>query len=136
MRKPPPRKQTISSFHHNYTGANKDAKELREIPMKFRPLHDRVVVRRIDADETSSGGIIIPDTAKEKPSQGEITAVGPGGRDEAGTLIPIDLNVGDHVLFGKWSGTEVKIEGVELLIMKESDIMGVLDEPVAKRKAA
>jgi chaperonin GroES len=104
--------------------------------MKFRPLHDRVVVRRIDADEKSSGGIIIPDTAKEKPSQGEITAVGPGGRDEAGTLIPIDLKVGDHVLFGKWSGTEVKIEDVELLIMKESDIMGVLDEPVAKRKAA
>jgi chaperonin GroES len=104
--------------------------------MKFRPLHDRVVVRRIDADEKSGGGIIIPDTAKEKPSQGEITAVGPGGRDEAGTLIPIDLKVGDHVLFGKWSGNEVKIEGVELLIMKESDIMGVLDEPVAKRKAA
>ena len=104
--------------------------------MKFRPLHDRVVVRRIDADEKSGGGIIIPDTAKEKPSQGEITAVGPGGRDEAGTLIPIDLKVGDHVLFGKLSGTEVKIEGVELLIMKESDIMGVLDEPVAKRKAA
>jgi chaperonin GroES len=104
--------------------------------MKFRPLHDRVVVRRIDADEKSGGGIIIPDTAKEKPSQGEITAVGPGGRDEAGTLIPIDLKVGDHVLFGKWSGTEVKIEDVELLIMKESDIMGVLDESVTKRKAA
>jgi chaperonin GroES len=104
--------------------------------MKFRPLHDRVVVKRIDADAKSVGGIIIPDTAKEKPSQGEITAVGPGGRDEAGKLIPIDLKVGDHVLFGKWSGTEVKIEGVELLIMKESDIMGVLDEPVAKRKAA
>ena len=104
--------------------------------MKFRPLHDRVVVRRIEEDTKTAGGIIIPDTAKEKPSQGEITAVGPGGRDEAGTLIPIDLKVGDHVLFGKWSGTEVKIEGVELLIMKESDIMGVLDEPVAKRKAA
>jgi len=105
--------------------------------MKFRPLHDRVVVRRIDAEGKSAGGIIIPDTAKEKPSQGEITAVGPGGRDEAGKLIPIDLKVGDHVLFGKWSGNEVKIEGVELLIMKESDIMGVLDEqPVAKKKAA
>jgi len=128
--------ETNNLFHHNYTAASKGAKELREIPMKFRPLHDRVVVRRIDADEKSGGGIIIPDTAKEKPSQGEITAVGPGGRDEAGTLIPIDLKVGDHVLFGKWSGTEVKIEGVELLIMKESDIMGVLDEPVAKRKAA
>jgi len=128
--------ETNDLFHHNYTAANKGAKELREIPMKFRPLHDRVVVRRIDADEKSSGGIIIPDTAKEKPSQGEITAVGPGGRDEAGTLIPIDLKVGDHVLFGKWSGTEVKIEDVELLIMKESDIMGVLDESVTKRKAA
>ena len=97
---------------------------------------DRVVVKRIDAEEKTAGGIIIPDSAKEKPSQGEITAVGPGGRDEAGKLIPIDLKVGDRVLFGKWSGTEVKIEGVELLIMKESDIMGVIDEPVAKKKAA
>jgi chaperonin GroES len=104
--------------------------------MKFRPLHDRVVVKRIDAEGKSAGGIIIPDTVKEKPSQGEITAVGPGGRDEAGTLIPIDLEVGDLVLFGKWSGTEVTIDGVELLIMKESDIMGVLDAPVAKKKAA
>ena len=93
---------------------------------KFRPLHDRVVVKRIDAEEKTKGGIIIPDTAKEKPSQGEITAVGPGGRDEAGKLIPIDLKVGDRVLFGKWSGTEVKLDGEELLIMKESDIMGVL----------
>jgi chaperonin GroES len=93
---------------------------------KFRPLHDRVVVKRIDAEEKSKGGIIIPDTAKEKPSQGEITAVGPGGRDESGKLIPIDLRVGDRVLFGKWSGTEVKLDGEELLIMKESDIMGVL----------
>ena len=97
--------------------------------MKFRPLHDRVVVKRIDAEDKSAGGIIIPDTAKEKPSQGEVTAVGPGGRDEAGTLIPIDLEVGDRVLFGKWSGTEVTIDGNELLIMKESDIMGVLDAP-------
>jgi chaperonin GroES len=128
--------ETNNLFQHTYTAATKGAKELREISMKFRPLHDRVVVKRIDADEKSTGGIIIPDTAKEKPSQGEITAVGPGGRDEAGKLIPIDLKVGDHVLFGKWSGTEVKIEGVELLIMKESDIMGVLDEPMAKRKAA
>jgi len=128
--------ETNNLFRHTYTAATKGAKQLREIPMKFRPLHDRVVVKRIDADEKSAGGIIIPDTAKEKPSQGEIAAVGPGGRDEAGKLIPIDLKVGDHVLFGKWSGTEVKIEGVELLIMKESDIMGVLDEPVAKRKAA
>jgi chaperonin GroES len=104
--------------------------------MKFRPLHDRVVVERIDPEAKSAGGIIIPDTAQEKPSQGEIIAVGPGGRDDAGKLIPIDLKVGDRVLFGKWSGTEVKIEGQELLIMKESDIMGVLDEPVAKKKAA
>ena len=102
--------------------------------MKFRPLHDRVVVKRIDAEEKTAGGIIIPDTAKEKPSQGEVIAVGPGGRDEAGKLIPIDLKVGDRVLFGKWSGTEVKIDGDELLIMKESDIMGVLDEPAARRR--
>src|ERR1700680_4494763 len=103
---------------------------------KFRSLHDRVVVRRIDAEEKSTGGIIIPDTAKEKPSQGEIIAVGPGGRDEAGKLIPIDVRVGERILFGKWSGTEVKIDGVEYLIMKESDIMGVIDEPVAKKEAA
>ena len=95
--------------------------------MKFRPLHDRVVVRRIDAESKTASGIIIPDTAKEKPQTGEITAVGPGGRDEAGKLIPIDLEVGDKVLFAKWSGTEVKLDGVELLIMKESDIMGVLE---------
>ena len=94
--------------------------------MKFRPLHDRVVVKRLDPEEKSAGGIIIPDTAKEKPSQGEITAVGPGGRDENGNLIPIDLKIGERVLFGKWSGTEVKLDGEELLIMKESDIMGVL----------
>ena len=94
--------------------------------LKFRPLHDRVVVRRIEADEKTKGGIIIPDTAKEKPSEGEIIAVGPGGRDESGKLIPIDLKAGDRVLFGKWSGTEVKLDGEELLIMKESDVMGVL----------
>ena len=104
--------------------------------MKFRPLHDRVVVKRIDAEEKTAGGIIIPDTAKEKPQTGEIVAVGPGGRDEAGKLIPLDVRAGDKVLFGKWSGTEVKIDGVEYLIMKESDIMGVLDETVAKKKAA
>jgi len=109
---------------------------IRRISMKFRPLHDRVVVKRIEAEEKSAGGIIIPDTAKEKPQQGEITAVGPGGRDEAGKLIPLDVKVGDRVLFGKWSGTEVKIDGVEYLIMKESDIMGVLDAEVAKKKAA
>ena len=94
--------------------------------LKFRPLHDRVVVRRITAEEKSKGGIIIPDTAQEKPSQGEVIAVGPGGRDEAGKLIPIDVRTGDRVLFGKWSGTEVKLDGEELLIMKESDIMGVI----------
>jgi chaperonin GroES len=104
--------------------------------MKFRPLHDRVVVRRIKAEEKSTGGIIIPDTAQEKPSQGEVIAVGPGGRDDTGKLIPIDVREGDRVLFGKWSGTEVKIDGEELLIMKESDIMGIIDEPVSKRKAA
>ena len=104
--------------------------------MKFRPLHDRVVVKRVTADERSAGGIIIPDTAQEKPSQGEVIAVGPGGRDETGKLIPMDIKVGDRVLFGKWSGTEVKIDGEELLIMKESDVMGVLDEPVARKKAA
>ena len=104
--------------------------------MKFRPLHDRVVLERIDAEEKTAGGIIIPDTAKEKPQQGKVAAVGPGGRDENGKLIPIDVKVGDRVLFGKWSGTEVKIDGVEFLIMKESDIMGVLDEAAAKRKAA
>ena len=104
--------------------------------MKFRPLHDRVVVKRLTAEEKSAGGIIIPDTAQEKPSQGEIIAVGPGGRDEAGKLIPIDVKVGDTVLFGKWSGTEVKIDGQDLLIMKESDIMGIIDVPAAKKKAA
>ena len=93
---------------------------------KFRPLHDRVVVRRIEADEKTKGGIIIPDTVKEKPSEGEIIAVGPGGRDENGKLIPIGVKAGDRVLFGKWSGTEVKLDGEDLLIMKESDIMGVI----------
>jgi len=104
--------------------------------MKFRPLHDRVVLTRIDADEKTAGGIIIPDTAKEKPQEGRVVAIGPGGRDENGKLIPIDVKVGDRVLFGKWSGTEVKIDGVEYLIMKESDIMGVLTAAEAKRKAA
>jgi chaperonin GroES len=104
--------------------------------MKFRPLHDRVVVKRIDPEEKSAGGIIIPDTAKEKPSQGEITAIGPGGRDENGELIPIDLKIGERVLFGKWSGTEVVLDGSELLIMKESDIMGVLEGTLAKSQAA
>jgi len=104
--------------------------------MKFRPLHDRVVVKRIEAEEKTAGGIIIPDTAKEKPQQGEVVAIGPGGRDEVGKLVPIDLQVGDRVLFGKWSGTEVKIDGTEYLIMNENDIMGVLVESGASRKAA
>jgi chaperonin GroES len=104
--------------------------------MKFRPLHDRVVVTRIDALAKTAGGIIIPDTVKEKPTEGEVIAVGPGGRDESGKLIPIDLKEGDKVLFGKWSGTEVKIDGVEYLIMKESDIMGVIEQTSVRAKAA
>jgi len=104
--------------------------------MKFRPLHDRVVVRRVDAEEKTAGGIIIPDTAKEKPQQGEVIAVGPGARDENGKLQPLDVQAGDRVLFGKWSGTEVKIDGEDLLIMKESDIMGVLEAAIAHKKAA
>ena len=104
--------------------------------MKFRPLHDRVVVRRTEEDTKTAGGIIIPDTAKEKPMQGEIVAVGPGGRDEAGRLIPLDVKKGDRVLFGKWSGTEVKIDGQDLLIMKESDVLGVIDGKVSVRAAA
>jgi chaperonin GroES len=104
--------------------------------MKFRPLHDRVVVRRIEGEEKSKGGIIIPDTAKEKPQEGEVTAVGPGARDEAGKLVPLDVKAGDRILFGKWSGTEVKIDGEELLIMKESDVMGVIEGKSASRKAA
>src|SRR3954453_4723223 len=114
----------------------KHIEDFKEDSMKFRPLHDRVVVKRIDAEEKTAGGIIIPDTAKEKPSQGEIIAVGPGGRDESGKLIPIDLKVGDTILFGKWSGTEVKIDGQDLLIMKESDVMGVIEGGVAARKKA
>ena len=105
--------------------------------MKFRPLHDRVLIRRIEQDAKTAGGIIIPDTAKEKPMEGEVVAVGPGARGEDGTLHPLDVKAGDRVLFGKWSGTEVKIDGQELLIMKESDIMGVLtDVPASKKKAA
>ena len=103
--------------------------------MNFRPLHDRVLVRRVEAEEKTAGGIIIPDTAKEKPQQGEVIAVGPGARDEHGKLTPLDVKAGDTVLFGKWSGTEVKIDGEELLIMKESDIMGVLEQQ-GKFKAA
>jgi chaperonin GroES len=104
--------------------------------MQFRPLHDRVVVRRIEEDERTAGGIIIPDTAKEKPQQGEVIAVGPGARDEKGVIQPLDVKAGNRVLFGKWSGTEVKIDGEELLIMKESDIMGVLEGTATSKKKA
>ena len=104
--------------------------------MKFRPLHDRVVVRRTEDDERTKGGIIIPDTVKEKPQQGQIVAVGPGARDENGTVQPLDVKAGDRVLFGKWSGTEVKIDGEDLLIMKESDILGVLEGTAEKKKKA
>ena len=104
--------------------------------MKFRPLHDRVVVKRIDAEEKTKGGIIIPDTAKEKPQEGEVIAVGPGARDESGKLVPLDLKAGDRILFGKWSGTEIKLEGEELLIMKESDVMGVVEGGAAEKRAA
>jgi len=104
--------------------------------MKFRPLHDRVVVRRIDAEEKTKGGIIIPDTAKEKPQEGEVISVGPGTLNDKGELRALDVKAGDRILFGKWSGTEVKIDGQDLLIMKESDIMGVLEEQVARKKAA
>jgi chaperonin GroES len=104
--------------------------------MKFRPLHDRVVVKRIDEDAKTKGGIIIPDTAKEKPQQGEVVAVGPGARDEAGKVVPLDVKPGDRVLFGKWSGTEVKIDGEDLLIMKESDILGILEGKSSVKAAA
>ena len=104
--------------------------------MKFRPLHDRVVVRRLEGEEKTKGGIIIPDTAKEKPQEGEIVAVGPGARDESGKIVALDVKAGDRVLFGKWSGTEVKIDGEDLLIMKESDIMGVIEQTASKKKAA
>jgi chaperonin GroES len=104
--------------------------------MKFRPLHDRVVVRRIEGDQKTPGGIIIPDTAKEKPQEGEVVAVGPGARDEAGKVHPLDVKAGDRILFGKWSGTEVKIDGTEYLIMKESDILGVLEGSGTAAKAA
>ena len=104
--------------------------------MKFRPLHDRVVIRRIEGEEKTKGGIIIPDTAKEKPQEGEVIAVGPGARDESGKVVAPELKAGDRVLFGKWSGTEVRVDGEDLLIMKESDIMGVIEQTLANKKAA
>lgn len=104
--------------------------------MTFRPLHDRILVRRIEAEEKTAGGIIIPDTAKEKPQEGEVVAVGPGGRDDAGKLVPLDVKVGDRILFGKWSGTEIRLNGEDLLVMKEADVMGVIENTVAFKKAA
>lgn len=104
--------------------------------MKFRPLHDRVVVKRIDAEEKTAGGIIIPDTAKEKPQEGEVVAVGPGARNEKGEIVPLDLKVGDRILFGKWSGTEIRLEGEDLLIMKESDVLGIIEKEAEAKKAA
>ena len=104
--------------------------------MTFRPLHDRVLVRRVEADEKTAGGIIIPDTAKEKPQEGEVVAVGPGARDESGKQVALDLKVGDHILFGKWSGTEMKLNGEDLIIMKESDVMGVIEATATLKKAA
>jgi chaperonin GroES len=104
--------------------------------MTFRPLHDRILVRRIEADEKTAGGIIIPDTAKEKPSEGEVIAVGPGARDDAGKIVELDVKVGDRILFGKWSGTEIRLDGEDLLIMKESDVMGVIEQTVTLKKAA
>ena len=104
--------------------------------MKFRPLHDRVVIRRLEGEEKTKGGIIIPDTVKEKPQEGEVIAIGPGARDESGKLVPLDVKKGDKVLFGKWSGTEVKIDGQDLLIMKEADILGVVEGAIASKKAA
>src|SRR5881628_838184 len=108
----------------------------RKLIMKFRPLHDRVVVKRLEGEEKTKGGIIIPDTAKEKPQEGEVLAVGPGARDESGKLVPLELKVGDRILFGKWSGTEIKVDGQDLLIMKDSDAMGVLETTEPARKAA
>jgi chaperonin GroES len=121
----------------NNPGRSRKRDQNQEESMKFRPLHDRVVVRRLDAEEKTKGGIIIPDTVKEKPQEGEIVAVGPGARDDKGKIVPLELKKGDRILFGKWSGTEIKIDGEELLIMKESDVMGVI-EGAAKpaRKAA
>ncbi|MGO8868095.1 MAG: co-chaperone GroES [Alphaproteobacteria bacterium] len=104
--------------------------------MKFRPLHDRVAVRRLEQEERSAGGIIIPDTAKEKPMEGEVVAVGPGGRNEKGERVPLDVKPGDRILFGKWSGTEIKMDGEELLIMKESDVMGIIESPKSAKRAA
>jgi len=130
---------TIFEIHRGPT-ARRSSQKIQKCEgnaMKFRPLHDRVVIRRVEEVGKTTGGIIIPDTAKEKPMEGEVIAVGPGARDEKGALVPLDVKKGDRILFGKWSGTEIKLDGEELLIMKESDVMGVLDDTaVAKKKAA
>src|SRR5215218_6592562 len=145
MSLPEPEHQAITWRQHSDASSANSAARRRRVPpipylggspMKFRPLHDRVVVRRIEAEEKTAGGIIIPDTAKEKPQEGEIVAVGPGARDESGKVVALDVKAGDRVLFGKWSGTEVRIDGQDLLIMKESDIMGVVEETAAAQKAA
>lgn len=129
--------RSANNFWHSYLssanayiegGVAACAGPRKKVPMKFRPLHDRVVIRRAEGDIKSKGGIIVPDTAKEKPQEGEVIAVGPGARDENGALVPLDVKAGDFILFGKWSGTEVKIDGEDLLIMKEADIMGVIDK--------
>ena len=125
-------REALATDSHSITEKHSGA-----FSMNFRPLHDRVVVRRLDAEEKTAGGIIIPDTAKEKPMEGEVIAAGPGARNEQGQLVPLDVKAGDRILFGKWSGTEVKLDGEELLIMKESDIMGIVEgTPAAKKKAA
>src|SRR5580700_8944994 len=122
---------------HRAVGARTKAQKIGGRTMKFRPLHDRVVVKRVEEEGKTKGGIIIPDTAKEKPMEGEIVAVGPGARDEKGTIVPLDVKQGDRILFGKWSGSEIKLDGEDLLIMKESDIMGIIEgSPAAVRKAA
>jgi len=125
---------TQSSWEEGMTSTFCSSKE--ETDMKFRPLHDRILVRRIDAEEKSAGGIIIPDTAKEKPQEGEVVAAGPGARDETGKLNPLDVKPGDRILFGKWSGTEIKLDGKELLIMKEDDVLGILVAEAKAKKAA
>jgi chaperonin GroES len=117
-------------------GSSRSLFVLKENDMTFRPLHDRVLVRRIEAEEKTAGGIIIPDTAKEKPQEGEVVAVGPGARSEAGQLQPLDVKVGDRILFGKWSGTEIRLDGEDMLIMKESDVMGVIEAQAQLKKAA
>jgi len=117
-------------------GTSQNLFVFEENDMTFRPLHDRILVRRIEADEKTAGGIIIPDTAKEKPSEGEVIAVGPGARDDVGKIVELDVKVGDRILFGKWSGTEIRLDGEDLLIMKESDVMGVIEQTATLKKAA